>query len=68
MAVEVKTTQGFVASTPRAIVNGRFRTSINGNTPYSVARDGRFLRVQQVQPDKPVTSIEIVLNWFQKLK
>jgi len=23
---------------------------------------------QQVQPDEPVTRIEIVLNWFQKLK
>ena len=67
MAADIKTTGAFVAGTPHAIVNGRFRTSINANTPYSVARDGRLLRVQRVEPDKPVTRIEIVLNWFQNL-
>jgi hypothetical protein len=68
MAVDVKTAGAFVAGTPRAIVNSRFRSSINGNTQYALARDGRFLRVQRVEPEKPVTRIEIVLNWFEKLR
>ena len=46
----------------------RFRSSINGNTQYALARDGRFLRVQRVEPEMPVTRIEIVLNWFEKLR
>jgi hypothetical protein len=34
-----------------------------------VSADGhRFLRVQQVQPYRPVTRIEVVLNWFSELK
>jgi hypothetical protein len=33
-----------------------------------VALDGkRFLRVQQIEPEKAATTIEIVLNWFPEL-
>jgi Tol biopolymer transport system component len=68
MAADIRTAGAFGVGTPHAVVNGRFRTSINGNTQYALARDGRFLRVQRVQPDTPVTKIEIVLNWFEKLR
>jgi hypothetical protein len=28
-----------------------------------MAADGRFLRVQQVQPDRAITQLQVVLNW-----
>ena len=28
----------------------------------------RYLRIQQVEPERPVTHIDLVLNWFEELK
>jgi hypothetical protein len=28
---------------------------------------GRLLRVQQVEPERPVTHISVVLNWFDEV-
>jgi eukaryotic-like serine/threonine-protein kinase len=67
MAVDVRTSPGFSAGTPRVIAQGRYRVSANSNTQYSVSPDGRFLRVQRVQPERPVTRIDVVLNWFERL-
>jgi hypothetical protein len=34
-----------------------------------VSADGRrFLRVQQVQPDRAVTHIDVVLNWLAEVE
>jgi Tol biopolymer transport system component len=63
MAVPVTFTPAFAAGQPRVLHQGRFRASVNGNTPYAMASDGRFLRVQQVQPDRAVTQLQVVLNW-----
>ena len=58
----------FSASAPRLVHEGRFLRTVNGNTPWSIARDGRrFLRVQQVEPERPVTHISVVLNWFDEV-
>ena len=54
-------------STPRVVHEGRFLQSINGNTPWSMTKDGqRFLRTQQVELERPVTDITLVLNWFDE--
>ena len=69
MAVDVTTTPAFSASAPRVVFEGRYREAVNGNTPYGVSADGkRFLRVQQAQPERAVTRIDVVLNWFAELE
>ena len=48
---------------------GRFLAAINGNTDWTLTRDGkRFLRIQQVEPERAVTQIDVVLNFFAELK
>ena len=44
-----------------------FPESFNWTTPYGVAADGRFLRILPAQPEAPLTSIDIVLNWAAEL-
>jgi dipeptidyl aminopeptidase/acylaminoacyl peptidase len=56
------TVNGSSFSQPRPIVSGRFRVSANANTNYDVAKDGRFLHVLSIEPTKPQTRIEVVLN------
>ncbi len=69
MAAEVTTGATFTAGPPRVLFTGRYRGTINGNTPYDVTADGRrFLRVRQAQPQHPVTHIDVVLNWFAELR
>jgi hypothetical protein len=49
---------------PRPLYSGRYRISVNGNTPWALSPDGRrFLRVQQAQPDLPIDRIDVVLGW-----
>jgi serine/threonine protein kinase len=55
-------------SAPRMLYEGRYRGNLNTITPFDISRDGRrFLRIQQAQPDRPVTRIEVVLNWASQL-
>jgi hypothetical protein len=69
MAVDITTTPAFSAGAPRVVLEGRYRGSLNGNTPYAESVDGRrFLRVQQVQPDRAVTHVDLVLNWFTEVE
>jgi len=69
LVVDVTTTPTFSASAPRVLYTGRFREPVNGNTPFSVSADGqRFLRVQQVEPERPVTHLDLVLNWRAELE
>jgi serine/threonine-protein kinase len=54
-------------SAPRLVHEGRFLRTINGNTSWAMTRDGqRFLRIQQVEPERPFTDILLVLNWFDE--
>jgi Tol biopolymer transport system component len=68
MAVAVTGGATISVGTPRVLYEGRFRPNSNSVTPFGVSSDGRFLRIQQVQPDRPVTRIEVVLNWFSALQ
>jgi Tol biopolymer transport system component len=69
LVVDITTTPTFSASAPRVLFEGRFRDSVNGNTPFSISADGqRFLRVQQVEPDRAVTRIDLVLDWLAEVE
>ena len=68
MSVSV-TPGAFSASAPRLVHEGRFFRTINGNSSWSIMPDGtRFLRIQQVTPERAITRVELVLNWFSELK
>ena len=68
MAADVTTGAAFSASVPRVQFEGRFKTSVNSNTPYDISLDSRrLLRVQQIHPDAGVTHIDVVLNWATQL-
>lgn len=69
MSASVTTGATFSAATPRALYEGRFLKSINGNTPWVVTGAGkRFLRIQQVETERAITALDIVVNWFAELK
>jgi len=69
MGVTVNPGATFSAGAPHLVHEGRFLKTVNGNTSWSVAPDGkRFLRIQQVEPERPVTRIDLVLNWFDELR
>jgi serine/threonine-protein kinase len=69
MAVTVAPGAAFSASTPRLVHEGRFLKSINGNTSWSLTPDGsRFLRIQNVEPERAITQFEMVFHWFSELK
>jgi len=68
MGVTVTPGATFSASLPRVVHEGRFFRTINGNTSFSITRDGaRFLRIQPVNPEPAIRRIELVLNWFSGL-
>jgi Tol biopolymer transport system component len=68
MGVTVNAGATFSASAPHLVHEGRFLKSVNGNTSWDVTPDGkRFVRIQQVEPERPVTRIDLVLNWFDEL-
>jgi hypothetical protein len=35
---------------------------------YDVARDGRFVMVQEGAPAPPPAQLNVVLNWYEELK
>ena len=58
----------FSAGSPRPLFADTFVESPNTVTSYSVTQDGsRFLFAQFVQPDPPITQIQLVVNWFAEL-
>ena len=60
------TVNGETFSQPRVHVEGRYRFPANANTNYDTARDGRLLHVLQIQPTKPQTRIDVVLNGWNR--
>jgi len=69
MGVTVTPGAEFLAGTPHVVHEGRFLRAVNSNTSWSITPDGRrFLRVQQVEPERAITHFELVLNWFSELK
>ncbi len=67
VAVTVATSQGLSFGTPQTVMRGRFRVGPNAKTAFDISRDGRFLRIQQAQPDRPLDRIDIVLNWLAEV-
>jgi hypothetical protein len=59
MAVSVN---GDTFGEPKLLFEGRFRPPANANSSFDVAADGRFLLVQAIQPAKPPSLVEVVLN------
>jgi serine/threonine-protein kinase len=69
MSASVTPSTAFSSGTPRPVFEGRYVKSVNGQTPWAVTTDGkRFLRIQKAEPDRAITAIDIVLNWFAELK
>ncbi len=56
------------AERPRLLFEGSYLRSDTGGSGYDVAGDGRFLMIQPVEPERAVTSINVVLQWFDDLK
>jgi dipeptidyl aminopeptidase/acylaminoacyl peptidase len=68
-AVDVRATPAFSVGPARALFADTFIGSPNGSTGYSVSTDGkRFLFAQPIQPDPPITQIQMVVNWFTALR
>ena len=67
VAVTVQTSPALSIGAPHTVMRGRFRVGPNAKTPFDVSPDGRFLRVQQAQPDRPLDRIDIVLNWLAEV-
>jgi hypothetical protein len=71
MAVPISTETGFrVLGPPRALFSGDY---LDGQVPskgFEVTSDGRFLLKTRLPATEsaPVTSINVVLNWFEELK
>ena len=67
-AVDVPATGAFAATAPRLLFEKRFLLSPNGVTAYSQGKDGRLLCVQSVNPEQPLDTINLVLNWGAELQ
>jgi len=69
MSVGVTLGAAFSATTPRLVHEGRFLPTANNRTSWSITPDGsRFLRLQRVEPERAVTQVNLILNWFGELK
>ena len=65
MAVEVVTSPGFSAGTPKILFEDPDLT----NNGWDVSPNGRqFLMVKPVEQQRAATQIDVVLNWFEELK
>ncbi|MDP3719875.1 MAG: protein kinase [Acidobacteriota bacterium] len=69
MAVNVRTALAFSADTPRVLFDKPFFGPTIPTGTSGVSPDGqRFLMLEPVEAQKPVTEIHIVLNWAEELK
>jgi Tol biopolymer transport system component len=69
MAVNVRTAPPFSADTPRMLFEKPFFGPTIPTGTFGVSADGRrFLMLEPVAAETPVTEIQIVLNWAEELK
>ena len=68
MVVEVTTQPNFSAGSPKALFEGQFFITGDGNTSYDVAPDGQRLLMIQESAEQQRAQINVVLNWFEELK
>ncbi len=68
MAVELSSSDGLRAGTPRELFRGQFGMSV-AVASYDVAPDGRFLMISPGKTSAPAhTAVRLVLNWFEELE
>ena len=70
MAVDITTEPSFSAGTPKMLFEVDFEEYGGvGRAEFDVTPDGqRFLMIKAVEPEQPVTKINVVLNWFEELQ
>ena len=68
LSVDVATRPVVASGIPHTIFEGRYVGTDTGNAGYDVSASGRFLMVQPVVPEAPLTQINIVLGLFESLK
>ena len=68
MSAEVNLKGEFKAEKPRLLFEGHYEASDTGAGGYDVTSDRRFLMIESISPQRPVTHITVVLNWFEELK
>ncbi len=69
MVAAVRASTTFSSEPPRVLYEGRFLAAVNSRTAFSITPDGsRFLRIQRVEPERAITRVDLVLNWFDELK
>ena len=68
MSVAIATTPVLTAASPRMLFEGNYLPSDTGGAGYDVAQDGRFLMVEPIEPERPATAIDVVINWFDDLR
>lgn len=57
-----------LAGSPRLLFEYSAPADGGGGFAYDVSPDGRFLMIQSVEPEQPVTQIYVVVSWFEELK
>jgi Tol biopolymer transport system component len=68
MWVVARTSDSDEFGPPRELLTGRFRPASNANSAWDVAPDGRFLRIQQVEPEERLAQIDVVLGFDREVE
>ena len=68
MAATITIGSTLVVGAPRLLFEGHYEASDTGAGGYDVTSDRRFLMIESISPQRPVTHITVVLNWFEELK
>ena len=68
LSVEIQSGSSFKISKPRPLFKGPYGWTTPTRT-WDVSPDGRqFLMLKSLGPSKPVTQIQVVMNWFSELE
>jgi hypothetical protein len=69
MVATFQTKNGGSAGTPKVLFErSGYAPGLPAMAQYDVARDGRFLMVQEGSPPPPPAQLNVVLNWIEELK
>jgi hypothetical protein len=69
MVATFQTKNGVSPGTPRVLFErSGYAPGLQAMAQYDVARDGRFVMVQEGAPAPPPAQLNVVLNWHEELK
>jgi len=69
MVVDVTTGPKFSAGKPKRLFEGQYVRSGIASRTYDVSSDGqRFLMIKRSEETASAIQINVVVNWFEKLK